>query len=130
VDEVIAETTVRFRPGKLSEGRYYWLVVAEDAAGKDLATGRMNSLEIAYDNAVTDLAIKSPPEGARIGGKSVVAQGEVQLGLFVNGDAVKVDRSGRFRQSVALTSGVNRIVFRTVAADGIERFYVREVVRR
>ena len=30
----------------------------------------------------------------------------------------------------ALSPGINRLVYRTLATDGIERFYVREVIRR
>jgi hypothetical protein len=132
VDQAVTETTVMFKPGKLAEGKYYWFVSGEDAAGKSLATGRTNSLEIAYDNAVTDLAIKSPSDGSRVSGKTLVTTGEAQLGakLYINGAGVRVDGSGRFRHTVSLTPGENRLVYRTIATDGIERFYVRSVDRK
>ncbi len=132
VDELVAETTLALKSGQLSENRFFWLVLGLDEAGRDIATGRMNSLTIAYDNAVSDIVIKSPKPGQTVRGTSLVASGEVELGnrLFVNGKAAGLDGKGRFKETVALERGQNQVVFRTVGGGGSERFYVREVVRR
>jgi hypothetical protein len=120
------------KAGRLQEGQYYWLVKALGPDGREVATGRMNVLVLEYDNAVTDLRINSPRHGQRVSSSSIVVHGEIQLGarLAVNGRAVGVDDQGRFRTTVGLDKGNNRLVFRSLASDGVERFYVRDVQRR
>jgi len=49
--------------GALAEGRYLWSVTPLDARGAGLKGGKMNKLEIVYDNAVPNLTIKSPKNG-------------------------------------------------------------------
>ena len=92
----------------------------------------MNALEIAYDNAITNIKIKLPPSNARVSTASVRTQGEVELGskLYINGKNVPVSIQGRFGKSIRLSAGLNRLVYRTIAKDGIERYYVRSVYRR
>lgn len=132
VDKVVADTTVAFNEGQFGEGKYYWHMVAQSDGGKDIATGKMNTLQIAYDNAIVDLAIKVPKAGQKVTSKSIVTRGEVQLGasLSINGKRAPLDDNGRFSESVGLDKGDNDIVYRTMSSDGIERYYVRRVVRR
>lgn len=132
VDETVSDLKFSFEGGRFGEGRYFWLVAATDAGGKTLRQGRMNTLEIAYDNAVVDLAIRSPQANERVSGASLVVRGEVALGtkLRVNAKKVDIDRQGRFRERVPLSKGRNDIIFHTLAGDGVERFYVHPVVRR
>ncbi|MEL6547179.1 MAG: hypothetical protein AAFQ82_21310 [Myxococcota bacterium] len=69
----------------------------------------------------------------RIRKSKVFTSGEVPLGqsLFINGQKANVGRNGRFRQSVPLKSkGRHSIVYRTLASDGVERYYVRDVYRQ
>ncbi|MBI3179010.1 MAG: hypothetical protein HYZ27_05075 [Deltaproteobacteria bacterium] len=125
-------TTVAFEEGRFEEGKYYWDVTAFAADSRELSRGRMNTLSIAYDNALVDLDIKAPRDGQKITSGSVLTRGEVQLGakLSINGKKASVDRKGRFRESVPLAKGANQLVYRTLSADGVERYYVRLVHRR
>jgi hypothetical protein len=132
VDKSVDKTEISFPTGQFEEGKYYWHMVARNDAGKDLATSKMNSLQIAYDNAIVDLSIKIPKPGTKVTTKSVVTKGEVQLGatLSINGKKVALDGAGRFSEAVGLNKGGNQIVYRTMSSDGIERYYVRQVYRR
>jgi len=132
IDEVIEETSKAFGEGKFAEGKYYWHQVALDGSGKDIRQGRMNTLNIAYDNAIIDLSIKSPRPWQKVSSKSVTTKGEVQLGarLTINGRKANLDGKGRFREALKLNKGSNQIIYRTVSSDGIERYYVRNVYRR
>jgi hypothetical protein len=131
VDETVTATTLGLPPGKLAEGKYFWIVQALGTDDKELATGRINGLEIAYDNAVVDLEIRSPAHQTRVNADQVVTTGEVYLGgkLTINGRAVLLDKKGRFREPLALRQGDNQLVYRTIGHDGIEQFHVRQVVR-
>lgn len=132
VDRQIAATTVGLSEGRLAEGKYYWQVVATNADGKDIKLGSMNTLEIAYDNAIVDLQIKSPKDHQMVSSRSVVTRGEVELGarLSINGKRANLDPKGRFRETIRLDKGGNQIVYRTISSDGVERYYVRNVTRR
>ncbi len=135
MDKTVAQDVPRLlklKSGSLKEGRYYWLVTAVDAKGDDVYTGKMNSLQIAYDNAVRDLRIHSPRNGAKVRGATLQTRGEVQLGarLMIAERNVRLDRKSRFSHTVNLSRGKNRLVYKTVSKDGVERYYVREVYRR
>jgi len=125
------EVQIELERGRLGEGKYYWLVSARDAAGAELKAGRMNSLEIAYDNAIVDFGLREPTPNEKTHAESLVSRGEVQLGakLFVNGKRAEVDEKGRFRERVDLHKGDNEIVYHTIGTDGLDRFYVRHVTR-
>ena len=92
----------------------------------------MNSLEIAYDNAIVDLALREPSPYEKTHAGYIITRGEVQLGakLFVNGKRADLDEKGRFRERIEIRMGDNEISYHTVATDGIDRFYVRHVLRR
>lgn len=133
VDRSVEALTARLPAGTLNEGKYYWLVTGHNAQGEEISTSpRMNILEIAYDNAVVDLQIKLPKDGSRVSAGKLVTSGEVQLGasLAINGRQVVIDKKGRFRRVLNLDRGSNQIVYRTLAKDGVERYYLREVFRR
>jgi len=132
VDRSVTETQVAFPEGQFDEGKYYWHMQAQSDAGKDVATGKMNTLQIAYDNAIVDLSIKTPKQSQKVTTKSLATKGEVQLGasLSINGKKVSLDENGRFSINLDLNKGLNEIVYRTVSTDGIERYYVRQVIRR
>src|SRR5690606_16825612 len=99
-DKTVAKPTVEFPAGAFEEGRYYWLVLGTDAEGKEIVSGRTNSLQIAYDNAVNDLVIRNPRSGTRIASSSLRTSGEVQLGarLYINGKKTNLDDKGRFSE--------------------------------
>lgn len=125
-------TSLAFQSGALEDGKYFWLVSATDAQGKAISTGnRTNGLELAYDNVINDLVIRSPKNGQRLSGERVTTVGELALGarLYINGKQVNLDGKGRFKEVVPLRNGERTIVYRTQAADGVQRFYLRELRR-
>jgi hypothetical protein len=132
VDQQVAETTVAFPAGTFAENRYFWLVMAMNAQGQDVAPGKMNSLTIAYDNAVADIDIKGPKSGTVVTTANVSTNGEVELGskLYVNGKIAELDKKGRFKMTIELAKGGNQVVYRTVDGKGVERMYVRDVYRK
>lgn len=98
--------------GALGEGNYLWSVTPMGKKGEELRGGKMNKLEIVYDNAVQGLVIKSPKNGDP-GGKEVNVAGIAPLGakVWVNGRPLAVDGANRFSGKVApLSRGV--LVFR------------------
>ena len=121
-----------FPAGDLEEGVYFWHVEALDASGSVLARGKMNRLEIAYDNAVTALVIKSPAPEQRLRDSAVTTRGEIEQGaeVFINDKAVELDGEGRFAHTVPLVRGLNTLVYRVVTKERVEHFYVRRVQRR
>jgi hypothetical protein len=131
VDANVTETKLALPAGKLPENNYFWLVQSIGQDGKEIATGRINGLNITYDNAVVDIDIRTPTHLAKIASDHVLTAGEVRLGgrLSINGRAIGLDKKGRFREVLPLTKGENQIVYRTVASNGVERFYVRRVYR-
>lgn len=131
-DEATDKREVAFTAGRFEEGKYFWLVMAYDGDKKELRTGGTNGLEIAYDNAITDIVIKAPRPNEKVRGNKLTTHGEVQLGarLSVNGRSVQVDGKGRFKETLTLNPGRNRLVYRTVTGDGAERYYLREIVAR
>ncbi len=131
--EATSETTsLAFQAGAIEDGKYFWLVAAIDGNGKPLSGGgRTNGLEIAYDNVINDLVIRSPKNGQRLTGDRITTQGELALGarLSINGKQADLDSKGRFKMTVTLPRGERTIVYRTQAADGVQRYYVRELGR-
>ncbi|MBC7793922.1 MAG: FecR domain-containing protein, partial [Clostridia bacterium] len=132
VEATSAETKLAFQTGALEDGKYFWLVAALDASGKAVGPSpKTNGLEIAYDNVITDIVIRSPKNGQRVSGNRVSTNGEVALGtrLYINGKQAGTDSKGRFKDTVALDGGQRTLVYRSQASDGVQRFYVREVKR-
>jgi hypothetical protein len=110
-------------PGALGEGHYLWYVAALGPGGEELAGGRMNKLELVYDNARQGLAISRPRPGERPGRDGLPLEGVAPIGsrLFVNGEPVALDAKGRFSQRVPPTSP---LVFRLISRQG-EAYWVR-----
>jgi hypothetical protein len=127
-DRVAGEPTLALPEGVLGEGRYRWSVTPLDAAGAALQGGRLNRLELVYDNAVPQLVVRSPQEGAVVGALAPVA-GVAPLGalVFVNGRQLALDAQARFDAQVAPLPG-GLLVFR-VLQGGAEVYTVRTVRR-
>lgn len=123
------ETQVALPESTLSEGKYLWSVTPTDAKGKELKGGRLNKLNMVYDNAVPQLIIKAPRNG-EAGGKSVRVAGIAPVGakVFVNGKAMDLDEKARFEAQVAPLPG-GRVVFRMVNGSA-ETYTVRTVKGR
>ncbi|MEM6730535.1 MAG: hypothetical protein AAF658_03215, partial [Myxococcota bacterium] len=133
VDQTVKVTARKFKAGQFDEGKYFWIVNALDGSGAELRTGGTNALTIEFDNSNVDIQIASPASNQRIKGSRVVTAGEVPQGqsLFINGEKANLDRKGRFRRFITLNrKGRHSIVYRTLASDGVERYYVRDIFRR
>lgn len=117
-EEKAPRTTVA--SGALGEGNYVWSGAAVDERGTEKASGKMNKMELVYDNSNATLAIHRPAPG----GGDTVAEGVAPLGakLFVNDRAVEVDAKGRFSVEVGKA---RPLVFRCVLGNGVEDYLVR-----
>jgi hypothetical protein len=124
VDRRVNENRTVVESGALKEGSYVWSAVPQDKSGVEAPGGRMNKMDIVFDNSVTRLVLTSPRDGER----ASTATGVAPLGsrLSLNGKSVPLDGAGRF--SVAL-SGSPILVFKLVTKEGAESQWVRRVSR-
>lgn len=121
----VSTTTAQLPHGSIGEGKYQWDVTWLDAKGTPIGTaGKMNQLELNYDNAVRSLVIKAPRNGDAPAAKVAVA-GIAPMGVKViaNGQALALDAKARFSGQVTPLAG-SRIAFRVVL-DGAETIIVR-----
>jgi hypothetical protein len=130
-DAEVDRTTCALPAGTLGEGSYLWHAVALDGKGHELpgGGGLMNKLELVYDNPLNTLAIGSPKPGETVSGREVDVTGAAPVGsrLYVNGRAVPLDPKGRFELRIERSPSV---VFRLVANDGSESYWVRQLKGR
>jgi hypothetical protein len=115
---VVNEPRAAVRAGALPEGRYVWTALPLDARGREVGGGRLNKLELVYDNALSALAITRPRPGEPLDGRAVEVQGVAPLGarLFVNDRPAPVDAKGRFAMRIGPTP--RQLVFRLVTRAG------------
>jgi hypothetical protein len=119
VERTVASTSVQLPLGAIPEGKYQWDITWLDAAGTPVGTGgKMNPLELQYDNAVRALNIKTPRNGDAPASK-VNVTGVAPLGIKVtaNGQPLNLDAKARFAGEVAPISGA-RVVFRATGGGG------------
>jgi hypothetical protein len=123
LQRVTEQNQYSLEPGALGEGSYLWYVAALGPGGDELAGGRMNKLELVYDNERRGLALSRPRPGERFEREGVPVEGVVPRGsrLFLNGQAVKLDAKGRFSQRLPSTDA---LVFRLVSGRD-EAYWVR-----
>jgi ferric-dicitrate binding protein FerR (iron transport regulator) len=123
LQRVTDKSQYTLEPGALREGNYLWYVAALGSGGVELAGGRMNKLELVYDNARRGLALSRPRPGERPGRDGIPVEGVVPLGsrLFLNGKPVSLDAKGRFSLREPPTE---QLVFRLVSEQG-EAYWVR-----
>ncbi len=112
--------------GRIGEGAYVWGVTPTDAAGRELAGGKMNKLEVVYDNSMVTLVLQSPTPGQRVRGATVPVRGIAPLGsrVEVNGEPLQLDGKGRFSKAVPASPV---LVFRMVEARGRESYFLRHL---
>ena len=120
VERKVNENRTVVDSGALREGSYVWSAVAMDKAGVEAPGGRMNKMDIVFDNSVTRLVLAAPRDGER----AVNATGVAPLGsrLSLNGKPVALDEAGRFSVPVG---GAAVLVFKLVTRDGSESVWVR-----
>lgn len=121
----VSTTSAELPLGSIPEGQYQWDVTWLDAKGTPIGTaGKMNQLELHYDNAVRALMIKSPRNFDAAAGK-VTVSGVAPMGVKVsaNGQTLALDEKARFSGQVTPLPG-SRVAFRTVF-EGAETYIVR-----
>lgn len=120
VDKRLTENRAVVESGALGEGSYVWSAVPLDRTGAEVSGGRMNKMDIVFDNSLTQLVLTAPKEGER----AATATGVAPLGarLSLNGKPVPLDAAGRF---AVPTGGAAVLVFKLTARDGAERYWVR-----
>jgi hypothetical protein len=126
VERKVPEPRATVESGQLGEGSYLWSASPLDASGNESGGGRMNKLDIVYDNSLTSLTIASPKNGEKWTA-SLRAAGVAPLdsSLTINGRAVPLDAQGRF--SVPVPDS-DTVVFR-LKTDGGDTFWVRRLRR-
>jgi hypothetical protein len=126
VERTVSDTRCPVDANVLREGSYVWHAVPLGAEGQELAGGRMNKLELVYDNALTRLAIGSPKPNEVATGPEVQALGVAPLGskLYINGKQAHLDDKGRFQERVSRAPAV---VFRLVGKNGSESYWIRKL---
>ncbi|HEY1086450.1 MAG TPA: hypothetical protein VGE37_02105, partial [Archangium sp.] len=124
VDRRVNENRTVVESGTLKEGTYVWSAVAMDKSGIEAPGGRMNKMDIVFDNSVTRLVLTTPREGER----ASTATGLAPLGsrLSLNGKSVPLDGAGRFSVPIGNASV---LVFKLVTKDGVESQWVRRLGR-
>jgi hypothetical protein len=112
--------------GVLKEGNFLWSITPLAANGRPLRGGRMNKLELVFDNSVPTLVVSSPREGQRAGPRVRVA-GVAPVGtqLFVNGQPLALDSKHRFDTWVAPSGQPPLIVFKLSKAGAPDVYTVR-----
>jgi hypothetical protein len=113
--------------GQLPEGRYAWSATALDGNASEKVGGRLNRMEIVFDNTLTTLSITAPREG-EVAQAGTMASGIAPLGakLLVNGKPAELDPGGRFALKVGK---VEAVLFTLLARDGTESLWVRRLKR-
>lgn len=126
VEQTVAATAAPLKRGALAEGSYLWTVTPLSDSGQPLRGGKMNKLEIIFDNSVTTTVITAPKNGVRFGPR-VVASGVVPVGakVVVNGRPAPLDDKHRFEVTVAPWGPPPLVVFRQQHQGSADVFIVR-----
>ncbi|RKH43118.1 hypothetical protein, partial [Corallococcus llansteffanensis] len=127
----VAETRAALEAGALGEGSYLWSVTPLSQAGAALKGGRMNKLELVYDNSVVGLVVDSPRQGAPMAEK-VRAAGvaPVNARLSINGRDVPLDSKHRFDTWVAPMGMPPLLVFKMTRPGAPDVLTVRTLKTR
>ncbi len=130
-EKMSKDVSVALEAGALGEGKYLWQVTPQDAAGKPLRAGRMNRLEITYDNSVPSIVVKAPRNGDVVRGATIPVSGIAPLGtkVFANGKSLPLDGKHRFDAQASPTGRPPLIIFRTARGNGADVFTIRTLRR-
>jgi hypothetical protein len=126
VERTVTDTRAALDAGVLGEGSYLWSVTPLSASGAQLKGGRMNKLELVYDNSVPVLVVSSPRNGQRAGPR-VRATGvaPVNARLSINGRPVPLDGKHRFSTWAEPVGAPPRLVFKMTRPGAPEVYTVR-----
>ncbi|MFE8601100.1 hypothetical protein [Archangium violaceum] len=104
---------VPLEAGILNEGSFLWSVTPVAPSGQPIRGGRMNKLELVFDNSVPTLVINAPREGQRAGPRvRVTGVAPVDSKLSVNGRPVNLDSKHRFNTWVVPEGRPPLVVFK------------------
>jgi len=131
VDRTVPEERLALEAGTLTEGSYVWSVTPLSETGEELRGGRMNKLEMVYDNSVPVLAVTEPRNGAEARGGQTHVAGVAPVGtrLTVNGRPVELDDKNRFDATVAVGGRPPQVVFRLSKPGASDSFTIRALKR-
>jgi len=129
-ERTVAETRTPLEAGVLREGNYLWSVTPLSRSGQALRGGRMNKLELVYDNSVPVLIVQSPKNGQRAG-KRVRAVGVAPVGtkLSINERSVTLDGKHRFDTWVEPVGVPPVLLFKMQNAGAPDVYVVRTLKR-
>ncbi|MCE9673792.1 FecR family protein [Myxococcus stipitatus] len=131
VERTVTDTRAALEAGALGEGSYLWSVTPLSGAGEQLKGGRMNKLELVYDNSVPTLLLSQPRNGLPVAAK-VRATGvaPVDAQLSINGRPVPLDGKHRFDTWVEPVGAPPLLVFRMTRPGAPEVYTVRTLKQR
>lgn len=124
VERFVEDTRCDLEPGVLTEGSYVWGATGLTPEGREYSGGRMNKLDVVYDNSMTTLAIARPKPGQVLHGPQVDVQGvaPLQSKLTINGAPAPLDAKGRFNLKVPYAE---ILVFHMTDRAGVESYWLR-----
>ena len=112
--------------GALDEGSFLWSITPLSASGRPLRGGRMNKLELVFDNSVPTLVVSSPRDGQRAGTRvRVTGVAPVDARLFVNGQPLQLDGKHRFNTWVAPQGQPPLVLFKMTRPGSPDLYTVR-----
>jgi len=125
VDQVLAETTFSYRG--LTRGSYLWRVTAIDADRVEGHWSEPRALHVVKPA----LQILQPTADQVINRETLLVEGEAAIDakVYLNGETVTLDDSGRFQKEIPLHLGENLIVLEAVEPSGTSRFAQRNIRR-
>ncbi|ADO70497.1 FecR domain-containing protein [Stigmatella aurantiaca] len=125
-ERTVSDTRASVEAGVLGEGSFLWSVTPLSQAGKALRGGRMNKLELVYDNSVPVLVVNSPRHGQQAGNR-VRATGVAPMGarLSINGRPVTLDSKHRFNTWAEPVGAPPLLLFKMQRAGGPDVYLVR-----
>jgi hypothetical protein len=129
-ERTVEETRASLEAGALREGTFLWSVTPLSRSGQALRGGRMNKLELVYDNSVPVLVINVPKNGQRAA-KRMRAVGVAPVGtkLSINGRSVTLDGKHRFDTWVEPVGSPPVLLFKMQNAGAPDVYVVRTLKR-
>jgi hypothetical protein len=129
-ERTVSGTRAPLEAGVLGEGSFLWSVTPLARGGQPLRGGRMNKLDLVYDNSVPELIVTSPRDGQRAA-KRIRAVGVAPVGaeVSINGRPVTLDRKHRFDIWVEPVGSPPVLLFKMRKAGAPEMYLVRTLKR-
>jgi hypothetical protein len=129
-ERTVVEPRAPLEAGVLGEGSFLWSVTPLSSGGQPLRGGRMNKLDLVYDNSVPELVVTAPRNGQRAA-KRVRAVGVAPVGaqVSINGRPVALDRKHRFDTWVEPVGSPPVLLFRMQNAGAPAMYLVRTLKR-